>query len=157
MIGRGAMNNPVMLWDVDRTIYSDTTKPQITTRRQILDAYQTYLEERYPEGEEERSVGAVHLATKPTLGLFAGRPGNKAFRCAMDALMRVKENRALGPGHVLAEAVRKLDESNPGLLDETLPTTEAFKPSKSNGPRNDGAVETVRQGKKRKNSNAGDT
>merc|ERR1719221_1013712 len=96
------------------------------TRRNILEEYRSYLAEAYPEGGAERSVGSMHLATKPTLGLFSGLRGNKAFRVAMDNSMRDKNNRELGPAHILEEAMKAVDAANPGLLDEPLERTAAF-------------------------------
>lgn len=128
MIGRGAMNNPVMLWDVDRQIYGDTRTPAIQTRRQLLEAYRDYLEEQHPEGDGERSVGSMHNATKPTLGLFSGLRGNKAYRAEMDKQMRMKENRVLGPAHVLTAAMKAVEQANPSLLDERLFPTATYLP-----------------------------
>eukprot|EP00928_Gymnodinium_smaydae_P003930 TRINITY_DN11385_c0_g1_i1.p1 TRINITY_DN11385_c0_g1~~TRINITY_DN11385_c0_g1_i1.p1 ORF type:complete len:471 (+),score=72.93 TRINITY_DN11385_c0_g1_i1:67-1479(+) len=153
MIGRGAMNTPAMLWDVDCTIYGEPRDPdrKVVTRRSLLEAYQEYLRDQYAEGED-RAVGVVHMATKPTLGLFAGLRGNKAYRVSMDVLMRDKAKRQLGPAHVLAEAMQKLEEANPGLLDEPLAPTVAYKPGKGNnfnqGAQVPGGAEP--RGKKRK-------
>jgi len=133
MIGRGAMNNPVMLWDVDRQIYGDTRTPAVQTRRQLLEAYRDYLEEQHPEGDGERSVGSMHNATKPTLGLFSGLRGNKAYRAAMDKQMRMKENRLLGPAHVLTAAMQAVEQANPSLLDERLLPTTAYLPGTVSG------------------------
>uniref|UniRef100_A0A7S0FLY9 DUS-like FMN-binding domain-containing protein n=1 Tax=Pyrodinium bahamense TaxID=73915 RepID=A0A7S0FLY9_9DINO len=165
MIGRGAMTNPVMLWDVDHAIYGDAKPSKPLTRRRLLESYSSYLEEVHPEGDSERSVGSVHLATKPTLGLFSGLRGNKAFRVAMDNLMRVKANRELGPAHILAEAMKVVEEANPGLLDDPLPATQAYRPTtgretsgaafagvSSGPPRN--APPSAPRGRKRKNESA---
>lgn len=40
-------------------------------------------------------VGSTHLALKPTLGMFAGLRGNKAFRCTADTMMRKKNEDVL--------------------------------------------------------------
>lgn len=125
MIGRGAMNTPMMLWDVDSVIYGDP-RPAPMTRRRILDEYRAYLEEMHPPGDASRSVGCLHLATKPTLGLFAGMPGNKVFRGTVDKLTRSKESREQGPAHVLEDAMKHLDELCPGLLDKAMQPTVAY-------------------------------
>ena len=125
MIGRGAMNTPCMLWDVDHTIYGGK-KPEPVTRRQLLEKYRLYLEETHEDGG---SVGSAHLALKPTLGMFAGLRGNKAFRNTADAVMRKKEG---GPAHVLEQAMKAVDEANPGILDEPLQGTAPFKPQVKN-------------------------
>lgn len=130
MIGRGAMNNPVMLWDVDSAIYGEkrSSSGTCSTRRSLLDAYREYLEEAHPPDDINRSVGSVHMAVKPTLGLFAGLRGNKLFRSTLDMLMRDKSRRVHGPAHVLKEAMEALESANPGLLDEPLPLTQAYRP-----------------------------
>lgn len=125
MIGRGAMNTPCMLWDVDRVIYGDQEAPSSMTRRELLERYRDYLLDEHPDGS---SVGSVHLALKPTLGVLAGLCGNKVYRQTTDALMRVKETRERGPGYVLEMAMKAVDEKNPGILDEPLPKTVAWKP-----------------------------
>eukprot|EP00931_Biecheleriopsis_adriatica_P107526 TRINITY_DN81866_c0_g1_i1.p1 TRINITY_DN81866_c0_g1~~TRINITY_DN81866_c0_g1_i1.p1 ORF type:complete len:453 (-),score=85.01 TRINITY_DN81866_c0_g1_i1:68-1402(-) len=143
MIGRGAMNTPCMLWDVDHSIYGDA-EPKAMTRRQLLEGYKAYLEEAHPDGS---SVGAVHMAMKPTLGIFAGLRGNKAFRSTADSLMRVKETREQGPAHVLELAIQAVDDANPGILDEPLSRTTAYKPPKaSSAP----AADIQPRGRKRK-------
>merc|ERR1712232_660317 len=128
MIGRGAMNTPCMLWDVDHTVYGEDA-PKQATRRSLLDGYREYLEETYPQGDENRTVGSVHLAVKPALGLFAGLRGNRAFRSTLDAVTRNKTKRSEGPAFCLEEAMRAVEDANPGLLDEPLAATPAFNPS----------------------------
>ncbi|CAE8620936.1 unnamed protein product [Polarella glacialis] len=128
MIGRGAMNTPCMLWDVDHCIYGDAPRAEQMTRRQLLEKYRVYLEEAHPDGAS--AVGPLHMALKPTLGVMAGLKGNKAFRNTADSLMRIKETRELGPAHVLEMAMKAVDEANPGVLDEPLSRTEAYKPAK---------------------------
>jgi len=129
MIGRGAMNNPVMLWDVDHQIYREDPPVQ-ATRRSLLEGYRDYLQEAYPPGDADRSVGSVHMAVKPTLGLFAGLRGNRAYRNTLDTLTRNKERRLEGPGHCLDEAMKAVEAANPGILDEPLPPSQAFEPAK---------------------------
>merc|ERR1719454_2573619 len=129
MIGRGAMNNPVMLWDVDHQIYREDPPAQ-ATRRSLLEGYRDYLQEAYPPGDGDRSVGSVHMAVKPTLGLFAGLRGNRAFRNTLDTLTRDKTRRLEGPGHCLEEAMKAVEAANPGILDEPLPPTQAYQPGK---------------------------
>lgn len=126
MIGRGAMNSPAMLWDVDHAIYGDE-RPGRMTRRILLDKYRTYLEDRYPAGEV-RPVGVVHNAIKPILGIFSGKQGHRAFRAYLDGTMRDKEVREKGPAHVLEDAMRNVDAHNPGVLDELADPTTAFRP-----------------------------
>eukprot|EP00927_Polykrikos_kofoidii_P071173 TRINITY_DN67481_c0_g1_i1.p1 TRINITY_DN67481_c0_g1~~TRINITY_DN67481_c0_g1_i1.p1 ORF type:complete len:561 (+),score=75.58 TRINITY_DN67481_c0_g1_i1:114-1796(+) len=128
MIGRAAMNNPVMLWDVDRAIYGDPGPVRPMTRRSLLESYQSYLEEVHPPGDSDRSIGKMNQAVKPTLGVFLGCRGNKAYRNALDLATRSKEHRELGPAHMIAEAMEMVDATNPGVLDQLLARTDPYKP-----------------------------
>jgi len=130
MIGRGAMNTPCMLWDVDQSLYGEPERGAMT-RRKLLEGYKAYLEEAHPDGTT--SVGAVHMAMKPTLGILAGLRGNKAYRSTADVLMRKKETREQGPAVVLEMAMKAVDEANPGILDEALAKVSAFRPPKNTG------------------------
>ena len=121
MIGRGAMNTPCMLWDVDHSIYGEE-KPEPMTRRQLLENYRNYLEDAHADGS---SVGSTHMALKPTLGMFAGLRGNKAFRATADSAMR-KKNEEGAPARVLELAMAAVEQANPGILDEPLVATAAF-------------------------------
>ena len=47
MLGRAAMNNPCMFWDVDRYFYNQSQNP-CQNRRQVLNQYITYLNHSYP-------------------------------------------------------------------------------------------------------------
>ena len=124
MIGRGAMNTPCMLWDVDHSIYGEEKPIEPMTRRQLLENYRTYLEDAHADGS---SVGSTHMALKPTLGMFAGLRGNKAFRGTADSAMR-KKNEEGAPARVLELAMAAVEAANPGILDEPLLATAAFQP-----------------------------
>lgn len=157
MIGRGCASSPMMLWDVDHTLYGEEAPALPPTRRSVVAAYKTYLDDKYP-ADGEASVQVMHRATKPALGLFAGLRGNKAFRGQMDRLIRDKEMRLLGPGAALEAAVELLEESNRGLLDEPLQRTSAHKPTLGAGGQGnhgdgDGGERLV---KKRKVADVGD-
>merc|ERR1719482_2183326 len=136
------MNNPVMLWDVDHQIYREDPPVQ-ATRRSLLEGYRDYLQEAYPPGDADRSVGSVHMAVKPTLGLFAGLRGNRAYRNTLDTLTRNKERRLEGPGHCLDEAMKAVEAANPGILDEPLPPSQAFEPAKKAAATEEKAAETA--------------
>lgn len=129
MIGRGAMNTPCLLWDIDHQIYREDPPVQ-ATRRSLLEGYRDYLQDAYPPGDADRSVGSVHMAVKPTLGLFAGLRGNRAYRNTLDKLTRDADRRLEGPAHCLEEAMRAVEESNPGILDEPLAPTQTYRPGK---------------------------
>ncbi|CAE7367311.1 dusA [Symbiodinium natans] len=134
MIGRGAMNSPCMLWDVDHSLYGEEKRKPMT-RRELLEGYKTYLEDAHTDGT---SVGSIHLALKPTLGILTGIRGNKAYRATADKTMRRKDVAEMGPAYVLEAAMKAVDEANPGVLDEALPATVAFKqqpPAEAGTPR----------------------
>jgi len=133
-----------MLWDVDHAIYGEE-KPEAMTRRQLLEKYRLYLEDAHADGS---SVGSTHMALKPTLGMFAGLRGNKAFRATADSAMRKKNEEGL-PARVLELAMEAVDAANPGILDEPLPATMAYRPQKQNDKASDTPRGTPR-GQKRK-------
>ncbi|CAJ1356494.1 unnamed protein product [Effrenium voratum] len=83
MIGRGAMNTPCMLWDVDHTIYGGE-KPEPVTRRQLLEKYRLYLEETHEDG-------------------------NKAFRNTADAVMRKKAGLAAAASSAASSTAYAVD------------------------------------------------
>ena len=47
MLGRAAMDNPCLFWDVDRYFYGEDSNP-CQNRRQVLEQYCAYLERTYP-------------------------------------------------------------------------------------------------------------
>jgi hypothetical protein len=47
MLGRAAMDNPSMFWDVDRYFYGEMSNP-CRNRREVMDKYCKYLERMYP-------------------------------------------------------------------------------------------------------------
>jgi tRNA-dihydrouridine synthase A len=47
MLGRAAMDNPSLFWDVDRYFYGEASNP-CRNRRQVLNQYCEYLERTYP-------------------------------------------------------------------------------------------------------------
>lgn len=155
MIGRGAMNTPMMLWDVDSTIYGDAPRSGVVTRRNILESYRDYLQDAHPEGDADKSVGSVHLALKPTLGVFAGMRGNKAFRISADSLMRVKSNRELGPAHILEQAMASLEAASPGLLDEPCQPTRAYSHKPTAVAETDGGLGGGRERKRKRGGSVG--
>jgi hypothetical protein len=59
MMGRAAMQNPAMFWNVDTFFYGAPTNPS-KTRRQVLDQYLVYLQQVYPrrccDDHPERTV-----------------------------------------------------------------------------------------------------
>ena len=60
MIGRAAIENPCMFWDVDRYFYGEETNP-CQNRRELLNAYCRYLERTYPRQccDSDQSGGCI--------------------------------------------------------------------------------------------------
>jgi tRNA-dihydrouridine synthase A len=72
MIGRAAYQNPYMLAVADRGIFG--LKRTAPGRHAVARAYLPYIEDRLAHGTP------LHAMTRHILGLFAGRPGAKAWR-----------------------------------------------------------------------------
>lgn len=73
MIGRAAYHNPAdILLGVDQRIFGDTTRPR-RAEEVVLDML-PYIERHLAQG------GRLHNVTRHMLGLFAGRPGARAWR-----------------------------------------------------------------------------
>mmetsp|Transcript_4772 Transcript_4772/g.8193 ORF Transcript_4772/g.8193 Transcript_4772/m.8193 type:complete len:434 (-) Transcript_4772:190-1491(-) len=124
MMGRATMNNPCILWDVDRYIYGDSANAlACPSRRSIVEQYCAYLDRVHPpDPEATERPGISHRAMKPILGLFAGLPGSRHFRHCLDAQTRDKELRTEGPAAILRSAVATLG-SDLGMLDAVLQTS----------------------------------
>mmetsp|Transcript_43615 Transcript_43615/g.102839 ORF Transcript_43615/g.102839 Transcript_43615/m.102839 type:complete len:442 (+) Transcript_43615:75-1400(+) len=125
MMGRATMNNPCILWDVDRYIYGESNPHSAPSRRTIVDEYCAYLEKAHPpDSEAAERAGVSHRAMKPILGLFTGLPGNKHFRNALDTRIRDKDMRTEGPAAILKGVLATLG-SELGMLDSILPSAGA--------------------------------
>ena len=98
MIGRGAYEDPYALADADRRLFGAEDPPP--SRRQVVEALLPYAEDHLQAG---KPLG--HLS-RHILGLFAGRPGAKAWR-------RVLSEKAHLPG------------AGPELLEEALAAVPA--------------------------------
>jgi tRNA-dihydrouridine synthase A len=73
MLGREAYDNPYLLADVDRRLYSDCSTP-VRSRAEVVEAMAAYV-------EAERARGTPpHAVTRHMLGLFHGLPGARAWR-----------------------------------------------------------------------------
>jgi tRNA-dihydrouridine synthase A len=73
MIGRAAVDDPYLLAHADRAIFCDMSAP-VPTRREIAEGLYAYAEELAAGGVPFHRVGRhIH-------GLFAGRPGGRAWR-----------------------------------------------------------------------------
>ena len=71
MLGRAAYQNPALLAEVDASIYDGGEPIDIYA---ALNHYRPYMEEQLANG-----VG-LHAMTRHMLGIFAGRPGARAYR-----------------------------------------------------------------------------
>lgn len=70
MLGRAAWHNPYLLHALDARWFGATLR----SRADLLRAYRPHV-----EAQRARGVPLKHM-THPLLGLFAGRPGGRAFR-----------------------------------------------------------------------------
>ena len=107
MIGRAAYADPAMLRDADRRIFSTpaSTKP---SRHDIARAMLPYVRRACTDGVP------LHRVTRHMLGLFAGRPGGRAWR------------RALGGGGYRPGAGAEVIEEALALVPEPGPPKEAW-------------------------------
>ncbi len=107
MIGRAAYADPAMLRDADRRIFgtSASTKP---SRHDIARAMLPYVRRACTDGVP------LHRVTRHMLGLFAGRPGGRAWR------------RALGGGGYRPGAGAEVIEEALALVPEPAPPKEAW-------------------------------
>ncbi len=72
MLGRAAYHDPALLLDADRRIFGDLRRPR--TREEAALAMIPHVERHLAGG------GRLHQVTRHMLGLFAGRPGARAWR-----------------------------------------------------------------------------
>merc|ERR1711920_1023002 len=143
MIGRAALGNPCMLWDVDRWIYGDDANPVgAMNRHTILQAYCDYLDVEHPaDGEVASSLGSgpTQGALKPVLGVFSGVTGNKILRQGIHDLSHDKVMRQKGPANILRKVIDML-ATNPA---SAVYLFEPLKPVDANGGVRRGWLESV--------------
>ena len=99
MLGRAAYQNPEILLRVDPEIFGEPAP--VADAHAAIEAYIPYMEARLAEGVRLSSM------TRHMLGLFAGRPGARAFR-------RRLATEAVLPGagvRVLLDAVAEVDRA----------------------------------------------
>jgi tRNA-dihydrouridine synthase A len=72
MVGRVAYHQPEVLLSVDRELFGEA--PPAADAFEALSAFEPYVAARLAEGVR------LHAMTRHLLGLFAGRPGARAFR-----------------------------------------------------------------------------
>ena len=101
MIGRAAYHNPAMLLAVDAALFGHP--PSGRTAHDVARAMLPYIEAHVAAG------GKVHDVTRHMLGLFAGRPGARAWRRALSAGATAPE---AGPDLVI-DALARVPEAAP--------------------------------------------
>lgn len=74
MIGRAAYDDPWLFADADRRVFGDASAAAPTSRHEIGAQMVDYAAARIAEGYR------LHSVTRHMYGLFAGRPGARAFR-----------------------------------------------------------------------------
>lgn len=90
MLGRAAYQNPAVLLDVDRRVFS--AAPPSANRIEAVEAHLPYIARKLTEG------APLHAMTRHMLGLFNAQAGGRAWR-------RILSERAVKPGAGL-EVVR---------------------------------------------------
>lgn len=91
MLGRIAMDNPCLLWDVDRFFYGEESNPS-RTRREILEKYCKYLDTVYPRRCCDRDPYVTCKITDPKEFDFVY---DSCHLCAELSLMDSKRKRSL--------------------------------------------------------------
>ncbi|HEX6203190.1 MAG TPA: tRNA dihydrouridine(20/20a) synthase DusA [Thermoanaerobaculia bacterium] len=72
MIGRAAYDAPYLLAAADRGLFAD--RAPAPSRREVIEAFLPYVEDRLRRGDPLKRL------TRHVLGLFAGRPGARAWK-----------------------------------------------------------------------------
>ena len=73
MLGREPFHNPMLLAEVDRSIFADTSSPAVT-REQVVEKMLPYIERNLSQGV------ALHHMLKPMMGLFNGVSNARRWR-----------------------------------------------------------------------------
>jgi tRNA-dihydrouridine synthase A len=107
MVGRAAYDDPFFLAAADREVFGDGDDEVVSTpsRREVVEAMVPYTERAVAAGE------SLHHLARHMLGLFAGRPGARAWRRHLTEAARGPE---AGPSVLLEAAALVPDE----VLDE---------------------------------------
>ena len=121
MIGRAAYADPAMLRTADRRIFGAPARPA-PSRHDIAHAMLPYVRRMCADGVP------LHHVTRHMLGLFAGRPGGRAWRRALGE----GSHRPGAGAEVIEEALTLVPEPAPpnraGLPDAAQPMTLARVP-----------------------------
>ncbi len=84
MIGRAAYDDPYLLVRVDREVFGTVTSAP-PSRREVIEAMVPYAERVLAEGQ------SLHHLARHMLGLFAGRPGARAWRRHLSEASRAQD------------------------------------------------------------------
>jgi tRNA-dihydrouridine synthase A len=95
MIGREAYQNPFILNEIEREIFS-APEDQILSREQIARAMIPYIEEQISQGAR------INTITRHMMGLFKGQKGGKKWRQALSTL---PHEEGITPEQVIEEAL----------------------------------------------------
>ena len=104
MIGREAYHNPCFVGVLDRLAWPEG-RDALPAPAAVMEAFRPYVEQQLARGERLHSI-ARHL-----LGLYAHRPGARAFRRVISEL-----GPRPGAGFAVLEAAVAAAEGTPGLL-----------------------------------------
>jgi len=135
MIGRAAMNTPVVLAETDTRLYGMSTNPHTAySRRSVAEGYLEYLDTLDSKTYSGRSLFQY---LKPLVGLCSGQPGNRLFRSTLDTLLRDKSQTS--PSAVLTRLIDMVDEALPELLDSPLVSPQSLAESPSSSQTSSGS------------------
>ncbi|CAD2090206.1 dihydrouridine synthase, putative [Plasmodium vinckei brucechwatti] len=115
MIGRACMDNITVLAKTDKLVYNHDTLATAYSRRTVLEAYKSYLEQN---SSFYSLVNAFELL-KPILGILKGMPGHRLFRNKIDSYIRTYAS-TLNCAQILDKAMVDVDNIAPGCLDLML-------------------------------------
>lgn len=115
MLGRACMENTTVLSQTDQLVYNEKPPHTAFSRRTVLDAYKSYLE----ENSSLCSLSSAFELLKPVLGILKGMPGHRIFRNKLDMYIRNYAS-TLPCSGILEKAMVDVDAVAPGCLDLPL-------------------------------------
>jgi tRNA-dihydrouridine synthase A len=130
MLGRAVWDRPWdCLADVDRLLYG--TDNPAASRRAVLAEYCAYADAAQADGRFGRDASGAHYPTtralvKPLLNLFTGAPRGRAWRAALDGLLKedaAKHGPRRGNGAVTEVITKSLAMLPDSALDAPPPDT----------------------------------
>ncbi|GAW80251.1 tRNA-dihydrouridine synthase A [Plasmodium gonderi] len=115
MLGRACMENTTVLSQTDKLVYNQNIPTTAYSRRTVLDAYKTFLE----ENSTLYTLSSAFEYLKPVLGILKGMPGHRIFRNKLDVYIRNYAS-TLPCSDILEKAMEDVDIVAPGCLDIPL-------------------------------------